>query len=93
MIADVCGKGIPAAIFMAVSRTVIRTTGLRGLSPAECIDTANKLIAADSVDCMFVTVFYGILQILSKSNKNFTTKQLSKIAAIHTFLTISPLPV
>ncbi|MCR4559267.1 MAG: SpoIIE family protein phosphatase [Bacteroidales bacterium] len=63
LIADVCGKGIPAAIFMAVSRTVIRTTGLRGLSPAECIDTANKLIAADSVDCMFVTVFYGIYNI------------------------------
>lgn len=60
LIADVCGKGIPAAIFMAVSRTVIRTTGLRGLSPAECITTSNKLIAADSVDCMFVTVFYGI---------------------------------
>ena len=44
---------------MAVSRTVIRTTGLRGIPPAEVIDTANKLIAADSVDCMFVTVFYG----------------------------------
>lgn len=63
LIADVCGKGIPAAIFMAVSRTVIRTTGLRGLSPAECIDISNKLIAADSVDCMFVTVFYGIYNI------------------------------
>ncbi|MBR4324769.1 MAG: SpoIIE family protein phosphatase [Bacteroidales bacterium] len=59
LIADVCGKGIPASIFMAVSRTVIRTTGLRGIPPAEVIDTANKLIAADSVDCMFVTVFYG----------------------------------
>ena len=63
LIADVCGKGIPAAIFMAVSRTVIRTTGLRGLSPAECIDVSNKLIAADSVDCMFVTVFYGIYNV------------------------------
>ena len=59
-IADVSGKGIPAAIFMAVSRTLIRATGIRGVSPAECIDYSNKLLAEESVDCMFVTVFYGI---------------------------------
>lgn len=60
VIADVCGKGIPAAIFMAVSRTIIRAIALSGLSPADCITRANSLLAADSVDCMFVTVFYGI---------------------------------
>ena len=37
IIADVSGKGIPAAIFMAVSRTLIRATGIRGVSPSECI--------------------------------------------------------
>ena len=63
VIADVSGKGIPAAIFMAVSRTLIRATGIRGGSPAECIDYSNKLLAAESVDCMFVTVFYGIMDI------------------------------
>jgi sigma-B regulation protein RsbU (phosphoserine phosphatase) len=61
VIADVSGKGIPAAIFMAVSRTLIRATGIRGGSPAECISYSNKLLAGESVDCMFVTVFYGIL--------------------------------
>lgn len=61
VIADVSGKGIPAAIFMAVSRTLIRATGIRGGSPAECITYSNQLLAEDSVDCMFVTVFYGIL--------------------------------
>ena len=60
VMADVCGKGIPAAIFMAVSRTIIRATGMSGLSPAECITKSNSLLAADSVDCMFVTVFYAI---------------------------------
>jgi sigma-B regulation protein RsbU (phosphoserine phosphatase) len=48
---------------MAVSRTLIRATGVRGGSPAECIAYSNKLLAAESVDCMFVTVFYGIINI------------------------------
>lgn len=63
VIADVSGKGIPAAIFMAVSRTLIRATGIRGGSPSECITYSNKLLANESVDCMFVTVFYGIYTI------------------------------
>ena len=60
VIADVSGKGIPASIFMAVSRTLIRATGIRGGSPAECLEYSNKLLAKESVNCMFVTVFYGI---------------------------------
>ena len=63
VIADVSGKGIPASIFMAVSRTLIRATGIRGGSPAECIAYSNKLLSNESVDCMFVTVFYGIYTI------------------------------
>ena len=63
IMADVSGKGIPAAIFMAVSRTLIRATGIRGIAPDECITYSNKLLAAESVDCMFVTVFYGILNL------------------------------
>ena len=63
VIADVSGKGIPAAIFMAVSRTLIRATGIRGSDPAECITYSNKLLAEESVECMFVTVFYAIMNI------------------------------
>ena len=63
VMADVSGKGIPAAIFMAVSRTVIRTTALQGMSPAACISHSNDLIAKESYDSMFVTVFYGIYDI------------------------------
>jgi len=61
VIGDVSGKGVPAAIFMAVSRTLIRATGLKGISAAECIDYANHLLCNESTSCMFVTVFYGIL--------------------------------
>ena len=63
VIADVSGKGIPAAIFMAVSRTLIRATGISGGSPSDCLTYSNKLLAAESVNCMFVTVFYGILDL------------------------------
>ena len=63
VIADVSGKGVPAAIFMAVSRTLIRATGIRGVSPAECINYSNTLLEKESVNNMFVTVFYGIYNI------------------------------
>ncbi len=59
VIADVSGKGIPAAIFMAVSRTLIRSTGMRGGSIADNITYVNNLLCNESVDSMFVTVFYG----------------------------------
>ena len=63
VIADVCGKGIPAALFMAVSRTIIRSKGVQGCSAAECMTESNRLLAAYSVDSMFVTVFYAIYNI------------------------------
>ena len=59
-IADVSGKGVPAAIFMAVSRTLIKATGLRGVSSDVCIKMVNDMLCGESVESMFVTVFYGI---------------------------------
>ena len=63
VIADVSGKGVPAAIFMAVSRTLIRATGIRGAGAAECMTYSNNLLAKEAVNSMFVTVFYGIYNI------------------------------
>ena len=62
-IADVSGKGVPAAIFMALSRTLLRATGIKGTSPKECITYSNELLANESVKEMFVTIFYGIYNI------------------------------
>ncbi len=61
VIGDVSGKGIPAAIFMAVSRTLIRATGLKGMSAGDCLQYVNNLLCNESVSSMFVTVFYGIM--------------------------------
>ena len=63
VMADVSGKGIPAAIFMAVSRTLIRTIGMQGYSSAVSINKSNDLLCDESVDSMFVTVFYAIYNI------------------------------
>ena len=60
VIADVCGKGIPAALFMAVSRTIIHSKGVQGAGAAECMTESNRLLANSSTNHMFVTVFYAI---------------------------------
>ena len=61
VIADVSDKGMPAAIFMAVSRTLIKATALTGVAPGECLRHVNSLLCPDNDSAMFVTVFYGIL--------------------------------
>ena len=63
VIADVSGKGVPAAIFMAISRTVIRAIALTEKSAAECMARANTILCGESVNDMFVTAFYGILNV------------------------------
>lgn len=63
VIADVSGKGVSAAIFMAISRTVIRAIALTENSAAMCMQRSNAILCQESVNDMFVTVFYGILNI------------------------------
>ncbi len=67
-IADVSGKGIPAALFMALSRIVVRVNAIwHQKAPADAIRDANAIIAADSRTGMFVTLFYGILDAKERS--------------------------
>jgi sigma-B regulation protein RsbU (phosphoserine phosphatase) len=63
VIADVSGKGVPASIFMAVSRTVIRDHALAGLAPAEVLNRANRLLAQGNERMMFVTIFFAHYEI------------------------------
>jgi sigma-B regulation protein RsbU (phosphoserine phosphatase) len=57
VIADVSDKGMPAALFMALSRTIVRASLIRADSPAVGMTQANRLICADSPNSMFVTLF------------------------------------
>ena len=60
MIGDVSGKGVPAALFMASTRTLLRATALQGSTAAEGVSQVNNVLARQS-DGMYVTLFYGIL--------------------------------
>lgn len=57
VIADVCDKGMPAALFMALSRSIVRASLDGAPSPAKGLARANRLIHADAADAMFVTLF------------------------------------
>lgn len=58
--ADVSGKGVPAALFMTMSHTLLRFTGSRCLDPVRTAKETNGMLSRESFDSMFVTVFYGI---------------------------------
>lgn len=60
IIADVSGKGIPAAFFMAMSRAIIRTVAQNTSSPEETLKQANQILSIGNDTCMFVTTFYGV---------------------------------
>jgi sigma-B regulation protein RsbU (phosphoserine phosphatase) len=61
VVGDVSGKGIPAALFMAVTRTILRSTALHGASPAECLAAVNRVLVPQGGGHMYATLFYGIL--------------------------------
>lgn len=63
VIADVTDKGVPAALFMVLSRTLLRATASDGRPPRAVLEQTNRLILDDARSGMFVTAFYGILEI------------------------------
>ncbi|WP_298820117.1 SpoIIE family protein phosphatase [Chloroflexus sp.] len=65
VIADVSDKGIPAAMFMTMSRSLVRAAALDGSSPAQAMERANRWLYRDSESGMFVTLFYARLDLTS----------------------------
>ena len=62
MVADVSGKGVAAAFFMAVTRTMLRGVALAGSTPADCITRVNEALCRENPIDMFVTVLYAELE-------------------------------
>lgn len=65
VIADVSGKGVPAALFMMISKTLIKSEAQAGHSPKEVLEKVNNQLCENNEAEMFVTVWIGILEISS----------------------------
>ncbi len=61
VVGDVSGKGVPAALFMAIARTLLRAAAHHQASPGACLTYMNQSLVEQRASGMFVTLFYGIL--------------------------------
>ncbi len=67
VIADVSGKGVPAALFMMASKIILANNAKMGKSPAQVLTDVNAAICANNREQMFVTVWMGLLEISTGS--------------------------
>ncbi len=63
VMADVSGKGIPAALFMMISKILVQNYAMTGKSPKEVLEAVNEQICSNNREEMFVTVWFGILDL------------------------------
>ena len=63
VMADVSGKGVPAALFMMASKIILQNNAMMGKSPAQILKDTNAAICANNREDMFVTVWMGIMEI------------------------------
>lgn len=63
VIADVSGKGVPAALFMMASKIILQSCAMLGKTPAEILTMTNQAICSNNQEEMFVTVWVGILEL------------------------------
>ncbi len=71
VIADVSGKGVPAALFMAIAKTLIKDRARESLDPADILSNANDRLSEENDEGLFVTVWLGILD-LTTGQLNFS---------------------
>ncbi len=65
LVADVSEKGIPAALFMMTGKTWLKGLALAGIPPKKVFEEANRMLSRDNATGMFITVFYGVLELSS----------------------------
>lgn len=64
-IGDTSGKGVPAALFTAVMKTLIKSQSYIDLSPANVLTHVNQIVSENNPSCMFTTVFFGVFNLLN----------------------------
>jgi sigma-B regulation protein RsbU (phosphoserine phosphatase) len=65
VVADAAGKGLSAAIFITLARTLLKATACRLRRPGDCLRMVNTMLCIDNDSLMFVTAFYGTLDLLT----------------------------
>jgi len=94
LIGDVSGKGVPAALFMMITKTLLKANALTGLSPENILSSVNEIIYPDNDTSMFISVFCAILdtqtgevrignaghdpQLICRDGKNFEYMKLPR---------------
>ena len=63
VVGDVSGNGVPAALFMAMTKIMVKTRAMSDPSPASIVTHVNDALSADNDSCMFVTLYVGILNL------------------------------
>jgi len=66
-VGDVCGKGVPAALFMGLSLSLVRAEAIRTDSPVKTINNVNSQLLQMNAEGMFITLVYGILDLIDGS--------------------------
>lgn len=90
VIGDVSGKGVPAAIFMAMSRTLLKAVAFQISDPAGCLTKVNDLLVTENKASMFVTVFYGIVN-TATGEVEYTNGGHNSPYLLHSSGTVEPL--
>lgn len=91
LVADVSGKGVPAALFMVVAKTLLKNRTRRAASAAQAFTDANEGLCKDNYNDMFVTAWMGVLTIstgrLVFVNAGHTRPLIRKKSGCYTYLT------
>ena len=94
VIGDVSGKGVPAALFMVITKTLINNNACSGKCPREVLETVNDILCENNEACMFVTAFIGYYNLLSGRftyvNAGHNPPIIKKSAGTSQFLTTKP---
>lgn len=90
-VGDVSGKGVPAALFMAVTKILLKSQADQHASPATILSNVNQATSLDNPSCMFVTLFFGVLNLLNGElvytnaghNAPYVQRQTGELEQLH----------
>lgn len=94
VIADVSGKGVPAALFMVIAKTLIKNHAQLGKQPAEVLSAVNNQLCENNDEGMFVTAFMGILQLdtgkFTYANAGHNPPLMKRADGVFEYLRVKP---